>query len=88
VEGSIKDLVLELEILLKISNEEFLNKLEDRKIKELYFHDRDRDQKIKNDLDENSFEKYYGNAKYYRTIKRSTEYVENWIKKKQKEKYF
>lgn len=84
----INELILILDKIAKISNEEWLSKLEERKLLELEFHNRDRDEKIFESLDKDSFEKYYGNKKYYRTIKKSTDYVENWIKKNAQGKVF
>lgn len=65
-----------------LGDEFWLSGLCSRKIKELEFHDRDRDPEfIKKTLsDSDTFDKFYGNKKYYQATKRSSEYVQSWIK--------
>jgi len=73
----------------KISDQKWKNSLNSRKIKELEFHDRDRDENFKNSAEANdTYEKFYGNKKYYKVTKRSNQYVNNWIKTKSKDKVF
>ena len=68
------------EIQLK-TNEEWLDSLEERKVKELEFHNKDRDKEIVEEIkrDQDTFEKFYGNKKYYKTTELSTTYITNWI---------
>lgn len=65
----------------KINNDTWLSSLNDRKREELEFHNRDRDplliEKAKSSSD--TYEKFYGNKKYYDTIARSRRYAEEWI---------
>ena len=69
-----------LDLLSKKSNEELLKTLNERKIKELEFHNRDRDVNFKKEIDKDTFDKIYGNRKFYKTVKLSTDYMDNWIK--------
>ena len=77
----------------RIANEDWVNNLDDRKLKELQFHDRDRknmgsDNQVNQTSEGDTFEKFYGNKKYYSVVKRSNDYVENWIKTESKDKVF
>ena len=64
-----------------IGNSNWINSLSDRKLKELAFHDADRDEsRVQESKATDTFEKFYGNKKYYKATKRSTDYVERWIK--------
>ena len=55
-----------IEELKKITNDEWVNNLSTRKIKELEFHDRDRDQSFVEEAKKSSdtFEKFYGNKNF------------------------
>ena len=79
-----------VEELKKITNDEWVKNLSIRKLKELEFHDRDRDQTFVDEVKESSdtFEKFYGNKKFYSITERSTQYMENWIKINSKNKIF
>ena len=79
-----------VEELKKITNDEWVKNLSIRKLKELEFHDRDRDQTFVEEVKESSdtFEKFYGNKKFYSITERSTQYMENWIKINSKNKIF
>jgi len=86
-----KDSLLEyLDELKKITNDEWVKNLSTRKIKELEFHDRDRDQSFVEEVKKNSdtFEKFYGNKKFYTITERSTQYMQNWVKTNSKNKIF
>ena len=74
-------LVSKIKTIAKNKKEINFDDLSQRKKEELSFHDknRDRDQSIEEASD--TYEKFYGNKKYYKTTKRSVEYVNNWIKK-------
>ena len=77
----------------KISDGEWLKDLDDRKLKELEFHDRDREKMgVDNQVEESSegdtYEKFYGNKKYYKVVTRSNDYVQNWIASEAKDKIF
>ena len=65
----------------KITNSEWLGGLEKRKLEELEFHNRDRDQAFRSEAAGNSdtYERFYGNKKYYRATARSKAYVSEWI---------
>lgn len=68
-----------LDRLAAIPDEEWLKSLDDRKRKELEFHDRDRDRQLIQALDGDTYEKFYGNKKYYRATELSKVYVDSWI---------
>lgn len=73
----------------KIGNEQWISKLEPRKLAELEFHNRDRDQNfIAEHSAGDSFEKFYGNKKYYTTTARSRNYVAGWIQREAKGRIF
>ena len=77
----------------KISDDEWMKGLEDRKVKELEFHDRDRehmgsDNQVDEGTEGDTFEKFYGNKKYYQIVGRSTSYVKQWIASESKGKVF
>jgi ubiquinone/menaquinone biosynthesis C-methylase UbiE len=64
-----------------IPNEVWLESLTERKKTELEFHDRDRDRQKMKDLDRDTYEKFYGNKKYYQATEDSKRYVDRWIAK-------
>jgi len=73
----------------KISDQEWINSLTERKRKEWKFHDRDRDKaRIDNVKSTDTYEKFYGNRKYYAITKRSNQFVKNWIAIESKGKVF
>jgi ubiquinone/menaquinone biosynthesis C-methylase UbiE len=73
----------------KISDQEWKAGLAERKLKELEFHDRDRDQsRIEKTISSDTYEKYYGNKKYYLATRRSRRFVEDWIAIESKDKVF
>jgi ubiquinone/menaquinone biosynthesis C-methylase UbiE len=74
----------ELEKINRITDQEWMDSLNERKRLELEFHDRDRDRKKIDDLkqqDQDTFERFYGNKKYYDATQDSKVYVDNWIAK-------
>lgn len=71
-----------------IPNQEWMDGLNERKKKELEFHNRDRDRAEIKTLDQDTFDKYYGNRKFYSTVRQSTEYVDKWIRQHAKGKIF
>tara|TARA_X000000368_G_scaffold135577_1_gene106432 strand:- start:5915 stop:6787 length:873 start_codon:yes stop_codon:yes gene_type:complete len=84
---NIENLLRKIDKINQISNEEWIEGLEDRKLKELEFHDQDRDKDGEWKLEDNH-EKYYGNRKYYSTVHRSQQYIKDWIIKESKDKVF
>jgi SAM-dependent methyltransferase len=65
--------------IAKIPSEDWLAGLDERKRRELEFHDRDRDRARMESLDGDTYERFYGNKKYYRATSASKRYVERWI---------
>lgn len=60
-----------------------------RKKAELEFHDRDRDTEfVESSLASDTYEKFYGNRKYYSITQRSQNYVNSWISENAKGKVF
>lgn len=87
--NDIEDLIYRVNEIDKISDDAWKKTLVDRKLKELEFHDRDRDSAfVEESKAQDTFEKFYGNKKYYKATKRSTDYVEKWIKGNGKDKVF
>jgi ubiquinone/menaquinone biosynthesis C-methylase UbiE len=76
------DLRAKLESINRISDQEWMDSLNERKRLELEFHDRDRDRKRIDELkeqDQDTFERFYGNRKYYDATIDSKMYVDDWI---------
>jgi len=68
-----------------ISDLKWKDGLVDRKRKELEFHDQNRDrERIEETVSADTYEKYYGNKKYYTITGRSNGYVNGWISKESK----
>lgn len=83
------ELLKRIDEINRIGNEEWLAKLEPRKLAELEFHNRDRDMKfVAENTAGDTFDKFYANRKYYGTTARSREYVDNWIRKEAKGRIF
>lgn len=71
-----------------ISNAEWMSTLEDRKRKELEFHDRDRDRKQQVEQGSDTYDKFYGNRKYYVATNASRQYTADWIARNARGKVF
>ncbi len=63
----------------RITNEQWLASLSERKRKEIEFHDRDRDRTQMPSPGSDTYERFYGNKKYYAATERSKSYVEQWL---------
>ena len=81
-------LINKVKEIQEVTNSEWLNSLEDRKLKELEFHNKDRDPDFVEEAnkDQDTFEKFYGNKKYYKTTQLSVDYIDQWIEKNSKGK--
>jgi len=79
-----QELIEHLEILSKKTNEDWFVSLDERKQKELEFHNVDKDKTLPKDR----YEKLHENAKFYTTTQLITEYVQNWITQHSKGKIF
>ncbi len=88
--SEITRLLQEVDLIDRISDDEWKATLNDRKRKELEFHDRDRDCIFITKAQEASdtYEKFYGNKKYYIATKRSNSYVQDWIARESRGKVF
>jgi SAM-dependent methyltransferase len=79
-DGDIDRLLACIDEIDRISDDAWAASLNDRKRKELEFHDRDRDPElVAETAAADTFEKFYGNIKYYATTQRSHEYLRDWI---------
>lgn len=87
-EESVATLRSKIDEIRTITNTEWFDSLEERKRKELEFHDRDRDRQ--NDIQEgtDTYEKFYGNRKYYVATASSRQYTADWIAKHARGKVF
>jgi Methylase involved in ubiquinone/menaquinone biosynthesis len=84
-----KNLLDRIDEIDKISDQEWKAGLAERKLKELEFHDRDRDQsRVEKTISSDTYEKYYGNKKYYLATRRSRQFVKEWITTASKDKVF
>jgi ubiquinone/menaquinone biosynthesis C-methylase UbiE len=89
MKNKLEILLQHINLIDQITDQEWKASLADRKIKELEFHDRDRDtSKIQESKATDTYEKFYGNTKYYSTTKRSNDFVKNWIQLECKDKIF
>lgn len=76
----VDDLRVQLDDIDRIGNEAWLASLDARKRAELQFHDRDRNRELMGSLDQDTYERFYGNKKYYQATGRSKAYVDDWIR--------
>lgn len=83
--GALKDRLMEVE---SITDERWLAGLSERKKRELEFHDADRDAARKETLDRETYERIYGNRKYYEATGLSKAYVDAWLQENCKGKIF
>lgn len=74
--------------IARIPNQEWIDGLSERKLKELEFHNRDRDRVEIENLDQDTYEKFYSNKKFYSTVRKSAEFREKWIEKHSKGQVF
>jgi SAM-dependent methyltransferase len=72
-------LVRELRDIEKITDAEWMASLDQRKKKELEFHDAHRDRSAQQNLPQDTYEKLYGNRKYYRATSLSSDYFQSWV---------
>ena len=86
----IHELVAAVDRIDRINDEEWKVTLNERKLKELEFHDRDRDKSLQIELakDPAEFDAMYGNKKYYKTVQRSQAFTQEWMAKNAKGKVF
>jgi len=82
------ELLEHLERLSHKSNEEWITSLNKRKLEELEFHNRDRDQESVRKMDEDTYELLHGNKKFYNTVHLVRQYTQNWIQAHSKDKIF
>jgi ubiquinone/menaquinone biosynthesis C-methylase UbiE len=77
-----------LQEIARIPSEEWLGSLDERKRKELEFHDRDRDRSLIEAMDSDTYERFYGNKKYYEATRLSKDYIVGWVQKNAPGKVF
>lgn len=76
------------EVAVKNAEKDWFSSLEDRKIKELEFHNKDRDKELTASLPHDTFEALHGNKKFYSITESSVEYIKEWIRTNAKDKVF
>jgi ubiquinone/menaquinone biosynthesis C-methylase UbiE len=85
----IAELMARIDEIDRIGNERWMSALEPRKLAEIEFHNRDRDRKfIAEQQSSDTFDKFYGNRKYYGTTARSRAYVDAWVQREAKDRIF
>ena len=85
----VDSLILHINEIDKITDNDWDKLLNDRKRRELEFHDQDRDiQRVEEARENDTYEKFYGNKKYYKITSRSTDFLHNWISREAKDKIF
>ena len=74
----------------RIGNKTWLESLNSRKLNELEFHNRDRDQSFVKEAakDADTYERFYGNKRYYKATYRSKAFMEAWISEHARGKVF
>lgn len=75
----VAELRTHLDEIAKIPDATWMAGLNERKRKELEFHDRDRDRQKITQLDQDTYERLYGNRKYYSATAPSKRYIDEWI---------
>lgn len=89
MQQSLSSLMDRIDEIDHISDSEWMATLDERKIKELEFHDRDRDMSHVAEVKaQDTYEKFYGNKKYYSATRRSNDFIKNWIARESKGKVF
>jgi ubiquinone/menaquinone biosynthesis C-methylase UbiE len=83
-----QELLQHLEVLSRKTDEEWLLTLNERKSKEIEFHNLDRDRNFTGNLPKDTYNKLKGNRKFYKTVQLSSNYYENWLKSHCKDRIF
>lgn len=88
--SEITNLIFKIKEIKKLNNKYWVDSLNERKLEELKFHNDDRDTNRISNLVKGSdtYEKFYGNRKYYSVVKRSKEWINKWIEKESKDSIF
>lgn len=68
-----------LEEIDRIPDQDWIGSLTGRKRSELEFHDKNRDREQAARIDQDTYERFYGNKKYYSATADSKAYVDRWI---------
>jgi len=82
------ELIKSLEVLAETDNERFFRSLEPRKLAELEFHDRHSSPEFAALQTSDTFDRFYGNRKYYLATRRSRSFTEAWIQEHAKDSIF
>ena len=85
-----KKLMSAIDEIDRLDNQAWLTGLNKRKLSELEFHNRDRDQSFVKmaSNDQDTYEKFYGNKRYYKATIRSKAFVDEWISYHARDKIF
>jgi ubiquinone/menaquinone biosynthesis C-methylase UbiE len=84
----IQNLKTKLYEISKITDDHWMGSLNTRKKIELEFHDEYRDQQVLQNLNSDTYDKVYGNKKYYSATTFSKNYINEWIKAEAKDLIF
>jgi ubiquinone/menaquinone biosynthesis C-methylase UbiE len=83
---NIAELHAAIDVIDKVGDVNLRKALTPRKLKELEYHDRDRDlSRIEQTKATDTYDRFYGNKKYYSATKRSKVYVDQWISRESSE---
>jgi len=77
-----------VENVAKISDADWISSLDERKKLELEFHNRDRDRVSSPQEGTDTYDRFYGNKKYYSATGASREYTASWIREHAKQNVF
>jgi SAM-dependent methyltransferase len=86
--NDVDNLLQQVSLIDRISDEEWKGSLNERKLKELEFHDRDRAPDAARDAEVAEDEHLHGNRKYYSATRRSNDFVTDWIRRESRGKVF
>jgi SAM-dependent methyltransferase len=83
----LEELIEHLKKIEEVPDEFWINSLDERKRRELEFHDQHRDRSLTEEkLDQDTYEKLYGNRKFYAATALSNSYLDDWIRVHSKDK--
>lgn len=85
---NLEELRARLRAIDAISNEQWMAGIAERKRKELQFHDANRNRELAASLDSDTYERFYGNKKFYRATGPSRAFVDDWLVRNAKGKVF
>ena len=79
---------MKLEEIDGLSNQYWTEQLNERKKAEIQFHDKHRNWSEVDKFDQDTFDRFYGNKKYYKSTEDSKNYARKWIEREAKGRVF